>query len=290
MQNDKKRQHYVWKKYLKPWTVDGRIWCRRGDDLFNTSPDNVAQEKFFYYAEPLNDAEFLIVHAVIDRAHPSARDTLLRDLEMYRSSSESSEHSRKNSIENYHDLVENIARDSLDRLSEGDRSFLDDVRKRAYFSYFVALQQMRTKKTRQDSISAVSQVPAPPSLEGKYDVSKMENVFALIFADILGNWIHSKGHFVFLNCPTDREFVTSDQPVFNVHKDPKLLVPVTRLELYYPISPKTMVLITDQHDKTDRIVDADELEVINQRIHLESYEQMFARSRGAFPDQNTETL
>jgi len=39
MKKNKKRQHYVWKNYLKPWTLDNKIWCKRKDKIFNTSLD-----------------------------------------------------------------------------------------------------------------------------------------------------------------------------------------------------------------------------------------------------------
>ena len=279
MQEDKKRQHYVWKKYLKPWTVDGRIWCKRGDSLFNTSPENVAQEKFFYYAEPLNDAEFAVVQGVISRAHPTARATLKRNLDLYRAASETTEHSRRNYIEDYHSLVENGAKDCLDSLGQKDRSFLQDTTKKAQFCYFVGLQQMRTKKTFESAVAALRGTHAPAELGGELDFARMEPVFSLIFADVVGNWIHSKGRFVFLECQAGGEFITCDQPVFNIHSRTDQLAPVLKFELLYPISPVVAVLITDNESENDRTIDVVECSRLNHRIYLESHELLFARQR-----------
>ena len=54
MSNIKKKQHYVWKNYLRPWTENNKIWCLRQGEKFCTSPDNIALQRFFYQAEPLN--------------------------------------------------------------------------------------------------------------------------------------------------------------------------------------------------------------------------------------------
>ena len=137
MDGDKKKQHYVWKKYLKPWTEDGKIWCRRGSAFFNTTLENVAQERYFYYAEPLNQVEYEMVLSLISRTHNSAHGTLLNDLNLYRAASENTEHQKRNALENYHDKVEHSIRDSLDRLYQKDRSFLEDEKKlKANFKLF----------------------------------------------------------------------------------------------------------------------------------------------------------
>lgn len=45
----KKRQHYVYQKYLEPWTNKGQVWClfnRTNANPVNTI--NIGQEKYFY--------------------------------------------------------------------------------------------------------------------------------------------------------------------------------------------------------------------------------------------------
>ena len=54
MYNDVKKQHYVWEFYLKAWRFEGnKVWCNRNGNVFNTSTENVAQERRFYEITPL---------------------------------------------------------------------------------------------------------------------------------------------------------------------------------------------------------------------------------------------
>lgn len=58
MSHKTRRQHYVWRKYLEPWTTKGKIWCRRESKIFSADLMNVAQERDFYTPErtrPAND-------------------------------------------------------------------------------------------------------------------------------------------------------------------------------------------------------------------------------------------
>lgn len=282
MENDKKRQHYVWKRYLKPWVIEGKIWCKRGDTIFNTSPENVALEKFFYYAEPLNEVEYNIILAIIHRADPTAFPTLINDLNLYRAASETSEETRKNFIEDHHSMIENSACTTLDQLYIKDRLFNKDEKVKANFCYFIGLQLTRTKKAMQASITALQNVPSLKEITGKYDVQKMEKVFSLLFADFFGNWMHSKAKLFFLECPDDIEFIAGDQPVFNIHKGKDLTTPPNTVELLYPITPKLSLFITENGNSKDRELNKHECIEINKKILSESYEQIFARKEDTF--------
>src|SRR4051812_21425524 len=62
-----RRQHYVWKKYLEPWTSEGKVWCLRqnGGDPFYTNPINVAVERDFYKLTDLTADDLTFIHEFV---------------------------------------------------------------------------------------------------------------------------------------------------------------------------------------------------------------------------------
>jgi hypothetical protein len=45
-----KKQHYVWRKYLRPWATNEKIYCwrRKENKVFGADLMGVANETFFY--------------------------------------------------------------------------------------------------------------------------------------------------------------------------------------------------------------------------------------------------
>jgi hypothetical protein len=72
MTDPKKRQHHVWKHFLKAWEVEGQVACLvGGGQPFWTDPANLAVENYFYKLVKLDAAdEKLIRWLVIDNAQP----------------------------------------------------------------------------------------------------------------------------------------------------------------------------------------------------------------------------
>jgi len=108
METDKKHQHYVWKNYLKPWATDKKIWCKRHDSIFNPSLNNIAQEKYFYEVDPLNEIEIRIATRFIEMNPPENRPFLIKKLAQYiYICNSNNKHLKKNAIEDYHARIEN---------------------------------------------------------------------------------------------------------------------------------------------------------------------------------------
>lgn len=79
MYNDVKKQHYVWEFYLKAWSFEGnKVWCRRNDKIFNTSTENVAQERRFYEITPLTEDEIGFIENAIQEC-PQENQLLLKE-------------------------------------------------------------------------------------------------------------------------------------------------------------------------------------------------------------------
>ena len=50
--NKKRRNHYVWKHYLRPWSVRHKIWCLIKNEMIEKRLDDIAVEKDFYKRRP----------------------------------------------------------------------------------------------------------------------------------------------------------------------------------------------------------------------------------------------
>jgi hypothetical protein len=57
----KRRQHHVWQHYLKSWTTDGRIWCLRDGNIFQTNTTKVAVERDFYKIPELTPEDIALI-------------------------------------------------------------------------------------------------------------------------------------------------------------------------------------------------------------------------------------
>ena len=60
-----KRQHYVWRYYLKQWTDNiGNISCCRNGNVFSSDLTKIGVEKLFYQLIDISDYEASLVEAL----------------------------------------------------------------------------------------------------------------------------------------------------------------------------------------------------------------------------------
>lgn len=71
MNQTTKKQHYIWRSYLAPWTRDnsnkGQIICRREGRIFPVSLMNVAHENYFYEVKELSKREIELIYGMTIR-------------------------------------------------------------------------------------------------------------------------------------------------------------------------------------------------------------------------------
>jgi hypothetical protein len=82
----RKKQHYVWQYYLKPWTLKGKLYCylQSKKKLFKTGTSSIANETFFYKLERLSEIELKYLKLVIDRTNsPELRKLHLNIVEIF---------------------------------------------------------------------------------------------------------------------------------------------------------------------------------------------------------------
>ena len=168
-----RRQHYVWQKYLKPWTTKkGRvpqIWClrREGPAPIRLGITNVAVQRDFYRLRNLErgDVEFVRAMGISQNTSPMVRETNERwiamiggMIDMQRTlrdrlsgSPQLREELDRVMIEHQEDdysRMESRAVAHLEALQGGDVTFFADDEEAIKFSYFLAHQYFRTKAHR----------------------------------------------------------------------------------------------------------------------------------------------
>jgi len=267
----KKKHHYVWKHYLKPWTENEQICCLRQGKPFSTSLENIAQKRYFYESLPLNELELKFINSFLCQAHPTARKPLSGLLEVYLKSAHTNDYTKKSGLEDFYSIVEGNFIPILDKIYKNDFSFLDDLQERNHFSFFIGIQYMRTLKMRDNFNNAPIDVP------NELNKDNLGKIFSLFFADIIGNWVFQVGRLNLLHNKSDMNFITGDQPIFNKKGDIKVNGNVKEFDLYFPITPKLAIQISD-YAEGEEFVDKDTVIHYNKMIKSNSKEQIFSKN------------
>ncbi|MCT7643862.1 DUF4238 domain-containing protein [Aliarcobacter butzleri] len=290
----KKRQHYVSRYYLKAWTNQKeQINCLREQKNFKSNLMGVAQENLFYELQNLNDIEIKFIKSIINlspfeklrkfninwlenytiihniekkyKVFINKNNTLKEEINIF----------KKNFEEDCHSNIEKIGYKYLDFVRNKNIDFYYDKNSsdRLKFLHYLCVQYFRTNNIKQRVIKGFK--------DESIDMSKIYPVTANIFATNLSYNLHmdkTMNLFLLIN-NTNLEFITGDQPVLNtygVYKDGELKD--DEFELYYPISPKLAVLISDKNinNKVINISDENKINEYNKFIVHSSYEQIFA--------------
>ena len=292
MSNIKRRHHYVWKHYLKPWTTNGTIYCLRENEPFPTNLDKIGVKKDFYKLRELSASDLdFIKKLAIDRV-PDHLKTLHKDLlesfnkvfeikkiiENQNIDAPNANHQLKliihNMEEELHSSIEKMGDKYLQLLYEEDINFWENENDVINFTYFIVVQYMRTKSRKENLLY---------QLQGEFleKFEKTWNVLSHIFATNIA-WSLYKDRaslsLILLKNNTTVNFITGDQPCINIAADPDPTSdPPERLTLYYPVSPRLGVLLKDQPYAPEKInLNPDRVVEYNSLIASHSYEQLYA--------------
>lgn len=166
--NRKKKHHYVFQSYLKPWSDNEQIWCLRNGDIFSSNLKGVACERFFYRSYLLTEEERDFVTKVMIEVKgmpESLRDVLQRFLNLYRLGHKVKEclnpSAWTSELEQELDvLIEKGAEDwlagvedaflpFLEQMREGKTEFYHDYKAAMVFIFGLCVQSARTKQVRE---------------------------------------------------------------------------------------------------------------------------------------------
>jgi len=247
----KRRHHYVWQYYLAAWAREDVVGCLRDSKIFETGTTNLAVETDFYRLSELTTGE----QEFVSRLAMATADPLMKELNwgwlavflapfklreialagnMRPDLLERFDVVTANLEEDLHSKIEEKAISHIDELRFGRLAFLDSIEHRTTFLHFLAAQYLRTRKI----LDAMSH--ALRSAEG-VRTDRVWGVLRHCFATNIGvslsrHWQQTE--VALLRAPDHSQFITSDQPVVNLHAMGKGLdEQVDKLVLFYPVSP-----------------------------------------------------
>jgi hypothetical protein len=299
-----RRHHYVWQKYLEPWT-DGegespQLWWLRRDKAvpIRIGTKNVAVERDFYRLPDLDprDAQFVRDLLFQGRVHPKLRElnegwiarfenffTLHRAARSLAQNNPAAlallEESLIGAQEDEYQKMEGNAVEYIAALQAGNVDFFRDPTHATRFLWFLAHQYFRTKAMR-EGIRATFRTE-----EERDRFERMWPILRYAFATNVGWSIFAERRAVPLQvfqAPPNTEFITGDQPVLNTHGafvEPRKLI--EEFEFFYPVSPSRAAILSGHsiyQGAHGTVLDPFRVAYFNQTIELGAHEQLFAQS------------
>ena len=305
----KRRHHYVWRNYLKPWATNKKIWCYREGKVFNPNVMGIGQKRDFYKLNELTDKDIFIINKYIiepsdSHLHESSKTWLELFSWVHKVKNSLSERDNKNINsyindlihnfeENIHEKIESNGRKYLDSILKEDLSFFETKNGCVNFSHFLSVQLLRTERVKSKIIHGMN------IMENKNPEFRAEiiwNVISHIFATNISFNIYastiseSPFRIILLKNNGNNEFITGDQPVINIYNNPNTFEDPKDTELYYPVSPKLSILLTKNkyYRKEKRIEISDgQVKYYNRMIVQNSKNQIYASTREALAEEFT---
>lgn len=300
----KRNHHYVWSFYLKNWADNNELfYISSKGKISKDSVKGLAKETDFYKINPLNseDVEFIkrlssksskplqVLHLqhlqdFIALSVISNRITSLNnESEELQSLDKVIQHS---SLENLHSTVENTAVKVIQELAQGNKEILNLNDNMIYFCSYIGHQLSRTKAMKEKSIEAIKM---PPMLIDDYEnyISIFEKnwwFLSFMFGINIGGSLYEsrkRDNHIFITNNTDTPFITSDNPIINVHSslsNLKQLEAPTHADFFIPLSPRYAYMINQSNDYTHlkQSISNEEVNVFNMAIFKKSYKNVFA--------------
>lgn len=262
---DKKRkQHYIWKYYLKPWAKNEQICCLRNNDFFKTNLVNIGNIRDFYRLKELTlqDIELInklsldkITNPMLKKLNEGwilffnrifiLKNKLLQN-KMNKLIEVEIENLINNLEEDLHAKIERRSKQYIKKLRNEDTSFYYTNKGNLNFNYFLSVQYFRTNKIKTATLDVSKEFQ-------KFDINKIWNVLSHIFSTNVGFSLYTERKIykcILMKNNTSLPFITGDQPVINTYGNYKKVEFLNdhELELYYPITPKLSILITQKKE------------------------------------------
>lgn len=287
----KKKSHYVFQGYLKPWADHDLIYCLREGRVFRPNLTGVACERFFYRLHDLTPKEHQLIEGFFSK-HPSEplKAMQKRFMEVYsfpmRIRQQVGEGVSPKFLsvldkviaegqEDYHQRIEDSLVVFLQQMLAGDTTFYSDSKQAAAFLYALAVQFTRTKRTVEASVDLIG-----ADFNG-CNVRRVMGALSPLMAMAIGQGLYvdrEKFKLVLIDNDSDTPFITTDQPIVNLQAG-YTNKPPDKLELYYPLSPtKAMLLLEMSSKRGDYPLTAVSVNNYNMMMAMNSYEQIFSNS------------
>ena len=301
----KRRHHYVWRKYLRAWATDGKIFCCMNGTIFNPSLRDIAVRRDFYKVIELSSEEIEFIQHFIKHTDPILQNSHNRWIELlqlgfkFRKQLQVSgllqpdiekqvDNFIRNQEENWHTYIETKAIALLNSILNGDTSFYSSEQGFIEFTFYLCEQYVRTSKMKSNVLSNFDVLQSTGSIPASFNFERLWNVISHIMATSIGYDLYKRSasiKMVLLDRQGSKEFITGDQPVINTFAIglPMDQAP-SELEFYYPVSPELAILITDRSPNDARSLSDHEVDHFNRMIVDQSETHIYGASEETLND------
>lgn len=264
----KKRHHVVWANYLLSWSEDMKnvYYTTKTGKIAHDSVKAIAVDDYFYKLSFLTPTHFDVIKAHFKQCPAHLQQRHLKSLNQFLKIQEAESIYRRsglhdkgaeqsinalkcNALEDMHSIHERMAAPILSALAKGELDILQNQQDLIAFMFFIAHQLARTKTFR-DGVAnllprsnAMEIQVADATIEAWWFISYM---FGMNIGTNLYSTYHDNIHALLIN-NTRVPFITSDQPIVNVHtcvSETEFGAPL-KSDLFYPISPTVAYIICD---------------------------------------------
>lgn len=273
MSTIKKRQHYVWRNYLRGWAdKKDHIWALKKDEGKILCPElmGVAQEKYFYRVHELTKPEIDFMRRFIKEKTPmvvqgfcfdllngyiivaNLKSTLSSKSVVDKDIEEEVRRAEINMFEDIHCMFEGLGEEILQCKSIEDLQSMEDEDWDAALT-FMMFQYMRTKNMRSSIVSGFNE----DSLQWGVLADKVWPLMSAIQAITMGRnlSIDTTIKLKLLHNKTIHHFLTTDQPIINYVGDISDDEGYAKeLEIYYPLSPQIALYIHFNAEQVEKFV------------------------------------
>ncbi|KWS91173.1 hypothetical protein AL050_18680 [Pseudomonas syringae pv. daphniphylli] len=281
----KKKHHHVWADYLRRWSHDGvkvyHTTLKR--NIINESVRGVAMEQHFYRLTSLSDFDVSVIlnfsgkaDSELQKLHKSYLADFLKfqkTQQIYEASGRPDSTTDRaikalesKLMENLHSAHEREVSPILRALADGQLSVLYENKNILAFTTFLGHQITRTKNMK-DKVFANPDNSVPGMRELSASMKNSWWFLSYMLGMNLGRELYlfrDRYTHTLLRNNSGVPFITSDQPVINVHdtvwKDEKGAP--ESVDFYYPISPSFAYLIAESKNFKGGVSDVCETEAL----------------------------
>ncbi|MFZ3183398.1 MAG: DUF4238 domain-containing protein [Pseudomonas sp.] len=302
----KKRHHHVWANYLARWGNGTKnvFYTTKTGKFAHDSVRAIVADDYFYKTTTLSSKHVEVIKSFsrqspdhLHQQHMSYLNDFLKMQQVeaiYRKSGFQNQeaelrlHAMKcNPLENLHASHEAMVCPVLAALADEHLDVLQDKQRMIEFMAFFGHQISRTKTFRDGVIKVLSRrnameiEVADAMVHAWWFLSYMfgMNIGLNLYMDR-----HNARHALLVN-DTNVPFITSDQPVVNVHScvsETEFAAP-THADFYYPISPRVAYIICDSERFTPGKNEVDEATVaeLNTKVAAQAMVHIIGDSENA---------
>jgi hypothetical protein len=274
--------------------VEGKVYCLQNDRIFRTGTPVLGMTTDFYKLQPFTERDLKLLHFILalDKVHPVARkyhemvlQNVLTPMLLVQQNRDKLNNlslvdslldtHNTNAVDNHHTVIERAFAPLLARSLAGDFTWYENDQDCISFCNFVGAQQMRTRAVKERTVKRLRERMG-------VDVSRIWDILALIFGSNIGCGLfleRKKRRLIAVRNDTTVPFITSDQPVTNLHGDGE--TPPEVLSLYYPISSRLALYLGEPDEVIDipfEAMTARAATYLNLRIAKASHSQVYAQT------------